>query len=291
MTTVTSIPGTKTMLVGPIGSGKTHCLRTLISAGITPFIVFTEPGMRTLSDVPADKLHWMYIPPAAVSWNDLADNARKINTMSFKALAQLGDMNKAKYGQMLTVITAMNDFVCDRTGEHFGDVSTWNTDRAIVFDSLSGLNTMAMDLVVGAKPVKAVGDWGVAMDNLERYIAALTNTTQCHFILTSHLEREQDEITGAIQLMPATLGKKLAPRIPRNFDDVVLCQNREGNFSWATSGINIALKWRNLAPGKELPPSFVPLIGSWKKAGGIIQPTLAGTTPVTDVILEQDLEK
>ena len=40
----------------------------------------------------------------------------------------------------------MNDFTCDRCGESFGDVSTWNTDRAIVVDSLSGLNIMAMDL-------------------------------------------------------------------------------------------------------------------------------------------------
>lgn len=268
-----SIPGTTTMLVGPTGSGKTHCIRTLIDAGITPFVLFTEPGMRTLADVPEDKLHWHYVPPASPTWDDMLDNARKINTMSFKALTQLGDMNKQKYGQWLEILTTMNNFVCDRTGESFGDVSEWGTDRAIVVDSLSGLNIMAMDMVVGAKPVKAMGDWGVAMDNLERFIVMMTTNTQCHFVMTAHLEREQDEVSGAIHLMASTLGKKLAPKVPRFFDDVVLCQNREGKFSWATEAMNVDLKWRNLPGGKELPPSFVPLIDSWKKAGGIIQST------------------
>lgn len=268
-----SIPGSNTLLVGATGSGKTHAIRTLIDAGITPFILFTEPGMRTISDLPCDKLHYKYIPPATVSWDDLLANQKKINTMSFKALTQLGDMDKQKYAQFLEVTSTMNDFVCDRCGEHFGDVAKWGTDRAIVLDSLSGLNTMALQMVVGAKPVKAIGDWGVAMDNLEQFLNTMTTNTQCHFVMTAHLEREHDEISGGVHLMASTLGKKLAPKIPRNFDDVVLCNNREAVFSWATAGINVDLKWRNLPAGKELKPSFVPLIKSWQSAGGIIVTT------------------
>jgi hypothetical protein len=260
------------MLVGPTGTGKSHCLRTLIDAGITPFVLATEP-FRTLADTKCPDLHYKYIPPAAPSWNDLLDNARKINTMSFKALANLGDMNKGKYGQFLEVITTMNNFTCDRCGESFGDVAQWNTDRAICVDSLSGLNIMAMDLVVGAKPVKALADWGVAMDNLERFLTMMTTNTQCHFVITTHLEREQDEVTGGVHLMASTLGRKLAPKLPRFFDDVILCQNKEGNFSWATISANVDLKYRNLTAGKELVPSFKPLIASWIEAGGEIKPT------------------
>lgn len=273
MSTSHSIPGAKTMLLGGIGAGKTHVIRTLIECGITPFILFTENGMRSLSDIPSDKLHWKYIPPAAVKWKDMLDNATKINQMTFKQLTGLSDMNKSKYGQFLEVITSMNNFVCDRTGESFGDVAEWGTDRAIIVDSMSGLNIMCMDLVVGAKPVKAMGDWGVAMDNLSRFITKMTTGTQCHFILTSHLSREYDEISGGVHLMPLTLGKKLAPQIPQFFDDVVLCENKMGEFTWATQGINIDLKWRNLEGSKLLPPTFKPLIDSWKKNGGIIQPT------------------
>ena len=271
--TAHSIPGAKTLLIGATGAGKTHSLRTFIEAGVTPFILFTEPGMRTVSDIPCDHLHYKYVPPAAPTWDGLIDNAKKINTLSFKALAQMGDIDKQKYAQFLEVLTTMNDFVCDRCGEHFGDVAKWNTDRALCMDSLSGLNIMAMDLVAGAKPVKAMGDWGVAMDNLERYINTLTNNTHCHFVLTAHAQQERDEITGATTIMASTLGQKLAPKVPRFFDDVVFCRNTENKFTWSTSESNIAVKYRNLAPGRLLPPSFVPLIESWKKAGGIIQET------------------
>ena len=271
------LPGTNTLLVGATGSGKTHSIKTLIDAGIKPFVLFTEPGLRTLAKDFGDKIHYKYVKPAVPSWDDMLDNARMINTMSFKALANLNDMKKQKYGQYLDVLIAMNNFTCTCCGKSFGDVEHWETDRALVIDSLSGLNIMAMDMVVGAKPVKAQGDWGIAQDNLERFLNKMTTSTQCHFILTSHLERQTDEITGGVHLMASTLGRKLAPRVPRFFDDVVLCENNENKFSWASSAFNVDLKYRNLPAGKELPPSFVPLIKSWQDAGGVITATTEPT--------------
>lgn len=268
-----SIPGSNTLLVGATGTGKTHCLRTLIDCGITPFILFTEPGMRTLADLPADKCHWHYIPPAMPSFDDLAKSAKQINeSMDLEALTKKKDWDKKKYRQYLEVMTAMNDFPCDRTGKTFGSVDTWGTDRALVLDSLSGLSTMAMDLAVGSKPVKAIADWGVAMDNLERILSRLCNGTTCHFIMIAHLEREKDEVTGSVRNMPSTLGNKLAPKIPRNFDDVVLCDQDGDEFVWRTVHRQTDLKYRNLARSEKLPPSFVPLIESWQNAGGIIAP-------------------
>lgn len=268
-----SLLGTNTLLCGGTGTGKTHSIRTLVDAGITPFIIFTEPGMRTLADVPADKLHWMYIKPATVSFTDLIDNAEKINQLSYKSLSNLNDMNKSKYQQFMAVLGAAHNFRCDRTGEVFGDVSTWNTDRAIVLDSLSGLSRMAMDLVVGAKPMKSQGEWGVAMDNLERVLNKFTDDTRCHYVMISHLSREKDEITGSILNMPATLGQKLAPKIPQGFDDVIMCKKNGKNFTWSTTDTSTDLKNRNLGLGENFPPSFVPLIESWKAAGGVIEPT------------------
>lgn len=265
--------GTNTMLVGATGTGKTYCLRTLIDCGITPFIIFTEPGyLSTLGDV-ADHMHWNYIPPMNPSWDALIDSAQKINTLSFESLSKLKDINKREYSQFIEVYRQCHNFTCQRTGEEFGDISTWNTDRAIVIDSLSGLNIMAMKLVVGTKPVKAPGDWGVAMDNLETLLQKLCVDTQCHFILTAHLERESDEVTGGVQLMASTLGRKLAPKVPRFFDDVVNCQRTGTVFSWSTAALNVDLKARNLPIADNIRPSFEEIINPWKSKGGTIDPT------------------
>lgn len=269
-----SMPGANVLLLGETGTGKTHCIRTLIPAGVTPFVLFTEPGMRTLGDVKCPELHWKYIPPSAPTFAELAKSATSINTsFDFEALTKRKDWDKTKYRQWLEILTTMNEFVCDRCGESFGGVDTWQTDRAIVIDSMSGLATMSMDLAVGSKPVKAPGDWGVAMDNLERFLTRMTGGTQCHFVLTGHLEREKNEVTGGVQLMISTLGQKLAPKIPRNFDDVIQCIKDEKDWAWSTSAPNINLKGRNVPTEPRMQPSFGQLIESWKSAGGVIIPT------------------
>ena len=141
-------PGTSTLLVGATGTGKTYCLRPLIAAGITPFVLTTEPGIESvLGDIPPDKLHWHYIPCAAVGWATLLAQGKRISTMSYEALSKAQDPDKRQYTQWLDVVTSCNQFICDRTGENFGDVATWGPDRAFIIDSLTGLNIMAMDTV------------------------------------------------------------------------------------------------------------------------------------------------
>jgi hypothetical protein len=272
------VAGFNTLVIGPTGTGKTHALRTLIDAGITPFIIATEPGIAsTLGDIPPEKLHWHYIAPAAQSWADLLDSANKINTMSYESLAKISDVNKRKYGQFMEVITTCNNFVCDRDGKEYGDVATWGTDRALVIDSLSGLNIMAMNLVVGSKPTKSMSDWMVAMDNLERFLQTMVMNTQCHFILTGHVEREQDEVTGGVQLMTSTLGRKLAPKLPRFFDDVVYTVRNGSDFKWSTAAMNVDLKARNLPISDNIPPTFKGLVEEWKRKGGKITTNLEHT--------------
>ena len=254
-------PGTNTLLLGATGSGKTYSLRTFIDAGITPFILATEPGVEsTLGDIPADKLHWHYIPPANISWAELADSAKKINQFDIKTLSGLSDINKRKYTQWMDILDQCANFVCQRTGEEFGDVTTWGPDRAFIVDSLSGLNVMAMNLVVGSKPMKSMADWGIAMDNLERFIMKLTTDTRCYFVLTAHLEREHDEITGGTTVTASILGKKLAPKLPRFFDDVVMCQQKAGKFTWTTTSMGADLKGRNLPLSDQIEPSFKQIV-------------------------------
>lgn len=57
--------GSKILLVGDSGTGKTFAFRSLPALGITPFILATEPNIEdVLGDIPCPKLHWHYIAPA-----------------------------------------------------------------------------------------------------------------------------------------------------------------------------------------------------------------------------------
>lgn len=260
-----AVPGPKILLVGSTGSGKTHSIRTLIEAGLEVFCIFTEPGMEVISDLPPEKCHWHYIAPSAPDWSSMIDSATKINTLSFEALTKMADINKRQYHEFIDLLQCLSNFTDDRTGQQFGAVDTWGNNRALVIDSLSGLNIMAMNLVTGSKPVKSMADWGVAMDNLERLITKLTVDVPCTVVMTAHLEREQDEVTGGVQLMASTLGKKLAPRLPRFFSDVIHCKRDGAAFSWSTASMNVDLKARNVAISDKLPASFVPLLKNWKE--------------------------
>lgn len=266
------------MLMGPSGTGKTTSLKTLIDCGITPYVIFTEPGMEVLGDLPLDKVHWHHVKAADQSWAELIDFANKVNQFTFEALTKIGGVNKAGHQQIQDILKACNRFVCDRTGEDFGDVSTWNTDRCLVVDSLTGLSSMAMGLVVGNKPVRSLPDWGVAQNALE-FILGKLNSLHCSFVLIAHIERETDEVLGGIKLMPSTLGRKLAPKIPLPMSDVILTVRNGTTWTWSTANPQADLKTRNLAIAENLPPSFKPLIESWKKHGGLVCPTKQGSTP------------
>lgn len=277
MTETYTIPGLKVLLLGATGTGKTHSIASLIKAGITPYVIFTEPGMSTLSKVMVeqkidpDAIRWHYIPPAGQDWKAMIKMSENLNRMSFDMITKMQDPNKNQCLQWVEVLRTCENFVDDRTGDSFGNVSDWGTDRALIIDSLSGLNDMAMALIVGLRPTRSMPDWMVAQNNLISFINKICTDTYCHFILTGHLEREQDEISGGITLMASTLGKKLAPKLPRYFDEVVMTKHVAEKFLWSTHESNADLKSRVLPISNNIQPSFDLAIKAWEKAGGIIQ--------------------
>lgn len=270
------IPGFKTLMIGDTGCGKTYSACTLAEMGFNVRFLFTEPGMETIGQFYQDRkkpvpenIHWHYIAPAAPSWDKMIDSAKKINTLSFKALAELSDINKKEFGEFIEIVTSLSNFKSDRDGTVFGPVDSWGTDTVLVVDSLSGLSLAAMNLVTGSKPVKSMADWGVAISNLEFLVTKLTTGLRCHLVMTAHMEREQDEITGGVQLMASTLGKKLAPKIPRFFSDVIQARRDGDRFVWSTSTTNVALKARNLPIKDNLQPDFAQIVRSWEANGGV----------------------
>lgn len=263
-----ALRGPRIMLMGGPSSGKTHSLRTFLDLGLEVFIIATEyPDV--LLDTPPEKMHWAYVEPGLADWDTLKSNAEKINALSNDALQKLPGVNKQKYRQFFDVLNVLSNFKCERTGQVFGNAAEWGLNRVLVIDSLSGLSIMARDLAVGAKPIISQPDWGVMMHNLEMFLNACVTGTRCTFVLTAHLERELDEVSGGMRLMASTLGRKLAPKLPRFFSDVVLCKRDGRSWSWDTSVSDVDVKARNLPIGVGgIPQNFKQIVDAWEKRTG-----------------------
>ena len=256
------------MLIGAPGVGKTYSLSTLVEAGLKCAFIFTDPGgEESLIDaletrkLPLDNVHWRYVAPTAMPWSTLEQMAQKITALGYDDLTKIkSGVDKRNFTQFATLLNTLANFKCERCGEEFGPVDEFGPDWVVAIDSLSGINTMAMDMMIGAKPAAHQGEWGVAMNAEEKLIYKLTSDLDCFFVLTAHVERETDETIGRQQLMASALGRRLAPKLPRTFSDVVLAQKEGEKFTWSTAALNVDLKTRSLPVAAELAPSFVPIV-------------------------------
>ena len=272
--------GTKTLLLGEPGSGKTSALPTFLKAALDAgredtklAVIVTDPGgEESLFDsmerlkLPMDKLLYTYIGPTAQSWEALMKAAQQVNTMGYESLAKLKTgVSKEKYTAFLDLLSCLANFH-DQDGNSHKAVDTWGPDYILCLDSLSSVNTMAMQLHIGGKPTAHQGEWGVAMNMEEGLIFQLTSACNCFVVTTAHLDLERDELQGSMQFMPAMLGKKLAPKIPRLYSDVILQYREQTNFYWSTIRDRYScLKARNLPLSDKLPPDFGQIYQSWLK--------------------------
>lgn len=270
--------GFKVMLLGDTGGGKSYSIITLAKAGLEVFILYTENGMaainKALSEIPAgereilsSRIHWHYIKPAPF---DITASKTMLDTMSKMQSAQMSsllDSNKAKYNQLVEVYACMANFYCQRSKKYYGMVDSWGTDRVFVIDSLSGLSLMALYLIIGGKPGTHEGEWGMAMGQVEKLINAMCLAVPTNFVLLSHLEREPSPLDGAMKLSASTLGKKLAPKLPRYFDEVAVAFREGTTWWWSTNYANADTKSRTLGFKDKMPPSFVPLVETLRAQG------------------------
>lgn len=275
------LPGVNVLLMGPAGTGKTYACGTLadINPDLEVFYFGLEPGLESLLGYWTDRglevppnVHWHVLKGPKASFQDMLDNATKINTLSLSALASLQDPKRASHNTYLLLLSQLSNFQDQRTGENFGMVDSWGTNRVLIMDGMSGLNRAAMSLVVGGKPVISQGDWGIAQGMIENVLNKLTKDCACHFVLISHVERETDAVLGGIKIMLSTLGKKLAPKLPSMFSDVVMAVREGTKYTWDTASPLADVKTRNLATAANLPPSFQPILDKWKSRGGKFTP-------------------
>lgn len=269
------VRGPKVILMGPPGTGKTDAIRTLIEAGLKVFVVFTEPGMEVLLDNRrgrkvyscADGLHWRYHPVATPSWSDLGIIAKLIHEFSYKQLTQQAPLGREKYTAFMNAISTMGNLKCERCGKSFGPADQLDPydEWCIVNDSVSSLSLAALYSHIGNKPGIHEGEWGICMGNLERYFNKVAYDIPCMAVLTAHVEPEPDYTGQGTSLQISTLGKKLAPKIPRPFSDVILTVREGGTFTWSTVDPSAFLKTRNFDFSNRIQPTFVPLVQEWHK--------------------------
>lgn len=272
---VSPLPGIKCLSIGGPGVGKTTLIKSLVLAGITPMCIFTENSFDVLGDTDPTKVHWMYIKPTSTDIQNLIDSATKIQSMNADAIQKSHDMTRAQRNQYMPILNALAKFVCNRTGENFGNVSLWGTDKCLVVDSLSGITLAATKLAVGEKYAMTQPEYQLVMKTIENLIIQICTGFHCHALVTSHAEREIDETFGGVKIYPSTIGRKLAPVLGRYFTDVFMQKRLPGvppKYVIDTADTQADLKARNAPIQADLPPTLVPFIQSWQKRGGIISP-------------------
>lgn len=284
------------LVLGPSGAGKTTALATFAKMGIEVFVVVTEPtGVDSLLDawerekLDINLLHYCSVPPASAGWGALREMGLKINSMSYKDLSELkSGIGKDQMKQYPKLLNAFENFTCDRTGAQYGDVTTWGSDRVLALDSLSGLSLIIMQHTVGFKPSPHQGEWGIAMSSLEMLLLKLTSDCSCFFVLTAHIEKEPDELTNMTKVMVSTLGRKLAPKIPRFFSEVIRARKTgDGKWLWSTQDSEADLKHRALKSSNDLPPSFAPIVEAYRRriaASAAPSSTVPSATPGTQAV-------
>lgn len=259
------------MLLGDTGSGKTHSIVTALRAGLEVFVLVTEnTGVETLIDacerekIPVDRLHWHRCTPTQQSWATMKAQAKLTNTNSVGELQKLeAGLERFKYPGFMNLLTCCENFICQRTKKEYGNVSDFKDDRLLVLDSQSGLNEIVGQHVTGHRITMTQPEFGV----VQNHIWQLLNTfcgLSCFFLLTGHLENETDEVSGQQKFMVATVGKKLAPKLPRMFSEVVLAKQEGNNYVWSTEDKRVATKVRALPRG-VIPADFKILVDLYQK--------------------------
>lgn len=268
-----AIVGGRILLQGPGGTGKTSAIRTLIEAGVTPFVLSLDAaGLSVIGDIPDDKLHWHVVKFTGRSWKDMIADAQRQSTMDYDLMAKTKDPNKSsQQTRFVDVLSTLAGFKCDRCEKPFGEVDGWGTGRALVIDHFTELCQASKEWTVGNKLIMHQGEWGAAQNMVENLIRQLMAVTRCWIVVIAHIERELDEVRGGTRITTSALGRKLAPKLPPMFGDVVSAEREGKVFKWSTATPDTDLKTRILPIDANLVPSFKLAVELWKAKGGVLE--------------------
>lgn len=278
------LAGPKILLEGPAGTGKSFAVGTLVEwaqkNGQEVFILFTEQGglesllgywrdtevppfmRRDSAPIPAC-LHWHVVRTPALGLDALLANATRTGQLTYQALTQWVDGDRSRNNPWERILKTLQDFPCDRTGQTFGNIGTWTNQRIFINDSLSETANACFRMVLGAKATASQPEYGVAQQNLLSWVRWMTQFLQCTFVLTAHVQRQTNEVTGMTSIMTKAIGKALGDEMSPLFSDVILTVREGMNFYWDTAAPGVDLKTRYLPIQSKIRPDFSRIMDKW----------------------------
>ena len=277
--TESTLAGPKILLIGAAGSGKTYALGTLVDWAAERKrkvnCLFVENGLETLLGYWSDKgkpipdnLRYHVLMTKSIPLASLMDAAKKVGVLSYKSITEMVDPDRAKNNPYYKILESLASFVDDRTGEILGNVGEWKREDIFVIDSLSELANACMKMVIGSKPTASPSDYGVAQNNLLNLLRWLTQGFAPTLVITAHVQRQVDEISGQTKLMTKAIGKAIGDDIPQLFSEVIGTVRDGTNWYWDTANSSLDTKTRSLPIASKIAPDFAQIMNKWEKRGG-----------------------
>lgn len=285
------LAGPKILLQGDSGSGKTYALGTICdwaAAQNPPFdvrVLFTENGLETFKsywlDPPTDpngkplrpprevpaNIAWHVAAPGAQSLSSLKEAAQKVGLLSYKSLTEMVDPNRGTSNPAYKMLEALENFPDDRTGKKLGNIGTWSNRVIFINDSLSETAEAYKRMATGNKPVMSQPEYQVAQNNLMNFLRFLTQAGQFTLVMTAHLQKQVNELTGGTTLMTSAIGKAIADDIPKLFSEVLYAYREGLGWYWDTSAPNVLTKTRYLPIRAKIAPDLGFIMNKWLVRG------------------------
>jgi hypothetical protein len=265
--------------MGAVGSGKTRAIKTLLpiyideagmeqrGAGQQSFLMALEPGAETTlrghlcgSTSLSVPIHWHYLPPTPPSWDVLKRWAMNANSMSTDALVKATDPSKGLYTQFQRLFALCDEFICQGCQENFMGIHTFTPDMTCVIDSLTGLTKIIQQCVIGGKHARSWPETLEIQGDIEDFLNLWFGEGQAHHILTSHVDRETEYVSGGDFVTVDTVGQKLAAKIAKIPDELILADVDEAGYYWCTQRPGYILKSRTIPNLQRTEPDFRSLL-------------------------------
>lgn len=280
MPDINSLAGPKIITEGPTGTGKTFALGTLVDwaqkNGARVHVLFTENGLESLLGYWRDRnlpvpecLAWHVVPVAAMDLTALIRAAKDAGSMNYEGLTKQIDPDRARNNPWEKFLTILTDVPDDRTKKNFGNIGTWGTDQILVVDSMSEAANLCFKMQVGKKPVASQPDYQVAQQNFLNWLRWMTQSLRCTFVITAHVQRQTNELTGITQIMTKVIGRALSDEVPQLFSEVIYTRREGTTWVWDTAATNVDTKTRYLPISQKLDPNYAQIMSKWLERGKV----------------------